>query len=320
MSTLYLDRRDLSLKLSGPSLAIYADGQCQRTFPVHLLERIVLRSNVHIDSSAMARLVDSGISIVAFGGRLGDKLMMSQGITHGDGARRIGQYRRYDDQPWQQRWARVLVRCKLRRQRQLLREALTDRPDQRLPLQTAIDALGVASRRLQDETDLGLEPLRGIEGAAAAAYFRGYTALFPSTLDFTGRNRRPPRDPVNAVLSLGYTLLHAEAVRACHGSGLDPIIGYYHRLHFGRPSMASDLIEPVRPRIDRLVWDLFRERALRAEDFQTNADGCLLDKAGRARFYPAYEKAMADTRRLLRRAVQRLARDFARVGEEATPL
>jgi CRISPR-associated protein Cas1 len=208
--------------------------------PLHLLERIVLRSNVRVESSALARLADSGIALAAFGGRIGDKLAMVHGHCHNDGARRIGQYRRYDDPDWQRRWAHRLVLAKLNRQRRLLARGLAERADLRHPLTTALAALDGAIARILADPFLGVVSLRGIEGAAAAAYFKGFCALFPASLDFTGRNRRPPRDPVNAVLSLGYTLLHAEAVRAAYGAGLDPIIGYYHRLDFGRDSLASD--------------------------------------------------------------------------------
>jgi CRISPR-associated protein Cas1 len=156
-----------------------------------------------------------------------------------------------------------------------------------------------------------LDSLRVIDGAGAAAYFGAYCGLFPPELEFRGRNRRPPRDPVNAVLSLGYTLLHAEAVRACYASGLDPIIGYYHQLDFGRESLASDLIEPLRPLVDDWVWQAFRERRLRADHFTRDADACLLGKAGRQIFYGTWECFVRPQRRLLRRACLRLAKHLA---------
>ena len=315
MCTLYLDRRDLALKLEGRTLAIYAGDHRESTVPLHLLERIVLRSNVRLESSALARLADSGIALAAFGGRIGDKLAMVHGHCHNDGARRIGQYRRYDDPDWQRRWARHLVLVKLNRQRRLLRRGLAQRADLRHPLTTALAALDGAMTRILADQFVGVASLRGIEGAAAAAYFRGFCALFPASLDFTGRNRRPPRDPVNAVLSLGYTLLHAEAVRAAYGAGLDPIIGYYHRLDFGRDSLASDLIEPLRPRVDSWVWEQFRDRLLRAEHFHRDGDACLLDKPGRAHFYAAFDPAMGAARRLLRRWTGKLAADFADLGK-----
>lgn len=314
MSTLYLDRRDLRLQLTGNTLAIYADGQREGTVPLHLLERVVLRSNVQLESSALARLADNGVAIAAFGGRLCDKLALVHGRHHNDGTRRIGQYRRYEDAQWQQRWAHRLVRLKLRRQRRLLAEGLRSRPDQRHTLSQAISGIDALIARLCEQPSLSLARLRGVEGAAAAAYFRGLTALFPPSLGFSGRNRRPPRDPVNAILSLGYTLLHAEAVRACYGAGLDPIIGYYHRLEFGRDSLACDLVEPLRPSVDRFAWEQFRTQSLGAEDFTQSDQACLLGKAARGRFFSAFESVGARLRQILRRATRRLACDFAQAG------
>lgn len=315
MSTLYLDRRDLAVKLEGRTLVIYADQHRESTVPLHLLERIVLRSNVQLESTTLARIADSGVALTMFGGRIGDKTALVHGRCHNDGARRIGQYRRYDDPDWERRWAYHLVHAKLGRQHRLLRRSLAERPDLRYPLTTAVSSLDSAITRLRGDQNLDVGQLRGIEGAAAAAYFRGYCTLFPASLNFTGRNRRPPRDPVNAVLSLGYTLLHAEAVRACYGAGLDPIIGYYHRLDFGRESLACDLIEPLRPGIDSWTREQFSERRLCTEHFHRNGDACLLDKAGRALFYRSFDPAMASARRLLRRWTRRLATDFSDAGK-----
>ena len=167
---------------------------------------------------------------------------------------------------------------------------------------------------MRAEPDLAAEQLRGIEGAAAAGFFLGYTRLFAPALDFTGRNRRPPRDPVNAALSLGYTLLHTEAVHAVHLAGLDPMIGFYHELDFGRPSLASDLIEPLRGQVEHWVWDCFRERLLRLEDFTREGEACLLGKSARQRYFAAYEVFARPRRRLLRRWCTRLASQLAERG------
>jgi CRISPR-associated protein Cas1 len=187
-----------------------------------------------------------------------------------------------------------------------MREALIARPDLRKALVDATSSLDGMLATLAGEAD----PMRsrGLEGAAAAAYFRGYVCLFPESARFENRNRRPPKDPVNACLSLGYTLLHFDAVRACHVAGLDPLVGFYHRPAFGRESMACDLIEPLRPAIDRWTWHLFRDRTLRPESFSQDKGACLLNKAGRGRFYPAYEVVAAGLRRHLRRECSVIAR------------
>ena len=314
MTTLYLDRRDTRLKLEGRALAIYTDDQRRGTVPINLLEAVVMRSAVTLESSLLANLADAGVSVLIFGGRNARKLAQVHGRAHNDGARRIGQLRRVDDPAWCLAWTRRLVRGKLRRQQRLLQSALAERADQRLRLRKAIAHLQQARRRALDPEASRIDSLRGIEGAGAAAYFSAYCALFPPELEFTGRNRRPPRDPVNAVLSLSYTLLHAEAVRACYGAGLDPIIGYYHALDFGRESLASDLIEPLRPLVDAWVWGQFRTRHLRADQFTRDNNACLLGKAGRQGFYGAWELFVRPQRRLLRRLCRTLATRLSAAG------
>jgi CRISPR-associated protein Cas1 len=319
MSTLYLDRRDLALKLEGNALAVYAGEERRGTVPLHLLDTVVMHSAVALQSSLLARLADAGIGVVAFGGRFAGKIALVQGKGHNDGARRVGQYRRYEDPEWCRAWARRLVRGKLQRQQRLLRRAQAQRLDLRRPLCQALERLETARSRLRTEPALEVETLRGIEGAAAATYFGAFARLFAPALGFRARNRRPPKDPVNAVLSLGYTLLHYEAVRACHIAGLDPIIGFYHRLDFGRESLASDLIEPLRPAVDGWAWSRFRGRGLREEHFRHDGDACLLGKTGRAHFYAAWEPFVRPRRRLLRRFARHLAVELARDADAEPP-
>lgn len=314
MSTLYLDRRGLSLKLEGRTLALYADNARQGTVPLHLLERVVMRSTVEIESSLLARLADAGIGVLIFGGRNASKQAVVLGRAGNDAARRLGQYRRYEDTTWRRAWSERLVSGKLKGQMRLLRRGLGQRPDLRHPLAEALERVEHAFERIRAERPLPVPSLLGIEGAAASAYFTGFARLLPESLGFTGRNRRPPRDPANAVLSLGYTLLHFEAVRACHVAGLDPMIGFFHELEFGRESLACDLIEPLRPRVDAWAWEQFRHKVLRAEDFVREGDACLLGKGGRQRFYGEFEQLARPLRRLLRRVVVRLARSLAEEG------
>ena len=314
MASLYLDRRDCALKLDGSTLAVYVGGEHQTTVPLHMLERVVMYSAVKIQTSILARLADAGIAVLAFGGRNASKVAIVLGGAHNDGARRIGQYRRYDDPVWRRLWSRRLVLGKLKGQVRLLHRALQARPDLRRPLTEGVARLLDARGHILAEPELSVNSLRGIEGAAAVGYFQALTQLFPAGLDFTGRNRRPPRDPVNAALSLAYTLLHFEAVRACQVAGLDPIIGYFHELDFGRESLASDLIEPWRPRMDAWVWEQFRTRTLREDHFTREADACLLGKTGRQHFYGAYESLVRPLRRALRRYAGKLAVGLAQDG------
>ncbi|MCZ7659386.1 MAG: CRISPR-associated endonuclease Cas1 [Xanthobacteraceae bacterium] len=157
-------------------------------------------------------------------------------------------------------------------------------------------ALAAARRRMAEASALAanaaatpdLHVLRGREGAAARAFFPAYATAFTPALGFAGRNRRPPRDPVNVCLSLGYTLAHAEALRAAARTGLDPQLGVYHDLAPGRDSLACDLAEPVRPLVDGFVQRAFADAILRP--------GRLL-RAGRDGLRPRQER----TTRLLSR-------------------
>ncbi len=318
MATLYVDRKDAALRRDGEALALYVAGERQSTVPIGLLERVVLRGNVQTDTGVLGALADAGVAVVLLSGRHSRNLGTLVGPLHGDAERRLAQYALYQDVPRRTAWARYLVRRKLVAQERLLRRALSARPDARLPLTKALDGLGSLRARLADgvgQVDLGT--LLGIEGAAAAAYFGGFIALFPPALEFTGRNRRPPRDPVNACLSLAYTLGHAECLQACHIAGLDPFLGFFHEPSHGRESLASDLLEPMRPRLDAWVWRLFRERLLRSDHFTQQEGACLLGKAGRSVFYAEYEQLVGPLRRLLRRSLMKLVRVLVEEASEA---
>lgn len=314
MSTLVLDKPDLELRCDGAALALYEAGTRRGTVPLALLERVVLLgSQIQLASGVLARLGEAGVAVLVLGRRGGQQLSLALGPRHNDAAVRLAQGAAALDAATALAFARDLVRAKLHAQRRTLAAMLAVRADCRKPLSDAMNALAEIDIGVQVAT--AVEQIRGCEGAAAAAHFRALGAMFAPALGFTGRNRRPPRDPVNAVLSLGYTLLHFDAVRACHVAGLDPLIGFYHRPAFGRESLACDLIEPLRPHFDRWVWDQFRSRALREDHFATSASGCQLGKAGRARFYADYEQAARSWRRWLRGRCASLARQLRARGE-----
>jgi CRISPR-associated protein Cas1 len=133
----------------------------------------------------------------------------------------------------------------------------------------------------------------GQEGAAAAAYFAAFASAFPPALGFSRRNRRPPRDPVNVCLSIGYVMLHFEARQAAAREGFDPALGVFHDVRPGRDSLVCDLVEPLRAAVDGFVHDLFADGVLRAENFTTSEDACMLAKQGRTLFYRAFEERAA---------------------------
>lgn len=308
MTTLYLDRSGLELRADGGAIAIYRDGERLRSVPGALIERVVLQGDISVSTGLIGRLAEAGTGLLVLSKRHSRRVACLLGRPHADARRRLGQYRAWHDPGFRAAWGARLIARKIRNQRRVLLDALAGRPDLRSNLIEGARALDGAIEALR--APMPLAALQGTEGAAAAAYFRAYAPLFPPALGFTHRRRRPPPDPVNACLSLGYTLLHFEAVRAVHAAGLDPLIGFLHEPAYGRESLACDLIEPLRPRLDSWVWAQVRDRALRAEHFDTDKGGCLLGKAGRAVFYGAYEEASGPWRRWLRRLSQRLARQL----------
>lgn len=302
MSCLYLDRKNLAIKLDGQCIALYEDNVRKGSVPLHLLERVVLRGNVQLESRLLGALSERHIGLMVLSGRNTEATAMLAARSNNDTARRLGQYQTSLDITIRTPLARWLVLVKIRQQQGLLRDALAARTDLRHPLTQALQSLnGIIGQLREDSFSISLSSLLGFEGAAAAAYFAGYTQLFAPSLNFAGRRKRPPPDPVNACLSLGYTLLHYDAVRACQSIGLDTMLGFYHDISFGRESLACDLMEPLRPLMDRWVWQLFRERQLRPEHFSDDNGRCQMNKAGRQCFYAFYESKAGSARRLLRR-------------------
>jgi len=308
MGTLYIDRKEIELRAERGKILVYEAGTHSGSIPLSQIERVVIQNRALIDTGVLGALAEQGIGVIIVSQRNPERVAQMNIRSHNEAARRIAQYRSSLDETWRIRCSAMLVRRKLRMQQQLLKTALARRPDLRHPLTHAINNLAERLDSLNANKLADRDTIRGIEGAGAAAYFKGYCSLFPPSLDFSGRNRRPPKDPVNACLSLAYTILHAEAVIALQIAGLDPLIGFYHDLAFGRSSLACDIVEPLRPMVDEWIWRQFRDRTLRAEDFSIDKGACLLNKAGRRTFYQQWEVDVVHLRRRLRRYARMLAR------------
>ena len=314
MGTLYVDRKGMTLNMRDGAIELRAEGERVRTIPTGLLERVVLRADTQISSNTLAALAEAGVGLLALGGRGGQRVAHLLGAPANDARARIAQCQRVNDEAWASAWSRQVVRAKLRAQLRLLRHALAERADLRKPLTDAENTLQRVLDRVPLAADRG--SLRGLEGAGAAAYFRGYVQLFAPALGFEGRRRRPPPDPVNACLSLGYTLLQAQAEQACWVAGLDPMVGFLHLPAHGRASLACDLVEPWRVRIDAWVWQQFRSRELRLEHFgRDGAGACLMGKAARAQFYGSVTPLQQRCAAALRRHTRLLARSLAAAAE-----
>jgi CRISPR-associated protein Cas1 len=163
------------------------------------------------------------------------------------------------------------------------------------PNQTSLFELKQLARKASEA--VSLESLLGLEGSAARCYFGEFSAMLKISLqapfDLDGRNRRPPRDPTNALLSFAYSLLTKDVALAITSSGLDPLLGFYHQPRFGRPALALDLMEEFRPLIaDSVVIAAINTGVVSPRDFLRAPGSCALTSDGRKRFIQAYERRM----------------------------
>lgn len=296
MASLYIDRKGTEIKISGETLICYENDERIGTIPLAPIDRIYLKGDVKLQASLLAKLGERNIGVICLSGRKNTPtLFMSQ--PHNDAERRLSQYELSNNEAFCLAFSKKLLTLKLVTQKNWLWQASNARLDKKMSLIPKAEELDRLIARIDQQTNLA--SLRGIEGRAANAYFTALSLYLPPSLRFQGRNRRPPRDPFNAVLSLSYTLLHSEAVLIAYGTGLDPYVGFLHSLDYGRESLACDLIEPFRPLVDNWLLGCFRKGILREEHFSTTQEGCLLGKAGRIHFYQEYEQMITNWRKIL---------------------
>ena len=317
MQTLFIDRKNCELEVDRGRLKVRIEGaRNDISIPTNLIEILVVSAPVAFSSNLLTQLTVEGIKTIFITPRNTEACTMTHGIAHNDSERRLLQYQAVSSPQHRLHYSRELVRNKLRAQRAMLVKALRKRPDNRSQLTTGVARISALIESLDAQT--ALASVRGIEGAAGAAYFEAYQSLFAPSLRFHGRNRRPPLDPVNVILSLSFTLLHAEAVRTLFATGFDPLLGVYHTPTFGRESLACDLVESFRPLVEYWVWRMFASETVRADHFVmstgTQEKPCMLGKAGRSLYYANYASAAKIWRRLLRRVarywLQQLQNDF----------
>jgi CRISPR-associated protein Cas1 len=201
---------------------------------------------------------------------------------------RLAQYERYLDDDFQLNQARAIVKGKLQNSRTLIRRYLFNHPEQNFT--TEIELIERTLEKV--ERSQTINSLMGYEGIAAAAYFRCFGQMFRTELIFRERSRRPPKDPVNAILSLGYTLITNEILGMVTAHGLDPYIGFLHGVVYGRPSLALDLVEEFRqPVVDRLTLHLFNNKILSEDNFRpVEPGGVYLTPDGLKKYFQQYEQ------------------------------
>lgn len=288
-TVVYVDKPGSLLRSRGDRLLVEYNGTPVFKLNFKRVRQVVCVGRVGMTTPFLQRAVRDGIDVMLLdehggpGGRLAS-------LAHTDPTARRAQYRSADDEGFTRDMVRTFVDGKIANMRVGLLRAGRRVPDS--VVTSAAETLAITRLVLADATSY--DELLGHEGMASREYFRAWRHLIGEDWGFTARQRRPPPDPVNAMLSFGYTLLVQEVIAALEGCGLDAAVGFVHRARWGRPSLALDLMEELRPVIvDAVVLRCLSTGIVRFEEFETAPDiGCRMNARARQAFLAAYERRM----------------------------
>lgn len=299
MATLYLIEQNTILRMSGERILFCKRPPAHRTasglrqmdvlmeWPCADIEQVMLFGNIQITTQAMHQLLLHGIETALFS---------LNGALYGQltppGPKNIiirqHQSQKFQDQQFVLEFSKTVVRKKIQSMLKLLKEQEYNHPG----TITSDKMKGIEQLSNQIQSVVSLESLLGFEGAASAHYFKILGRLLPAEFQFALRTRRPPKDPANAVLSFGYTVVGSELQSLVDGIGFDPYLGFYHQIQYGRAGLSLDLLELYRHVfIDRLMLNLFNLKILNRDDFMNVAKGGIyLSISGKQKFFGQYEK------------------------------
>ncbi|MCI7727492.1 MAG: type I-C CRISPR-associated endonuclease Cas1c [Clostridiales bacterium] len=299
LNTLFVTSEDIYLSLEGENVLANRDREVIARYPLHTLQTIVSFSYSGASPALMGACAEKGIGL-AFCTPRGRFLARVCGESSGNVLLRREQYRIADDSQRSCAIARTMIFGKLSNCAASVQRTLRDHA-----LRVTDNGLEEAVRQIKELLPQALsvselDTLRGLEGVGAAAYFGVFDHLLLNRKEdffFHGRNRRPPLDRVNAMLSFAYSLLAHDCASALESVGLDAYVGFLHRDRPGRESLALDLMEELRPCMaDRFVLTLVNNRMIRPEDFQVQDSGAvLLTDDGRKKFLKAWQERKRDT-------------------------
>lgn len=294
LNTIYVTTENAWVRKDGANLVVEVEGQELGRVPLHMLEGLVCFGRAGVSPSALAACAEAGIcvSLLNPNGRF---LARVEGSRSGNVLLRRRQYRLADMPEQSLAIVQGIVAAKAANQRTVVQRALRDHgtslsDEARAGLQSAVIRLNDVARRVLRSQEIDI--VRGVEGEAARIYF----SIFPHFIraegfNFTARSRRPPLDPVNALLSFLYALLGHDCRSALEAVGLDPQVGFLHADKPGRASLALDLMEEFRPLlVDRLVLKLINRRQLSLKDFIIEEGGAVrLTDESRKELLKAYQ-------------------------------
>jgi CRISPR-associated protein Cas1 len=290
MATLYLNEQQSIVKKRDNYLIVQYQDKSKKEVPLINIDQIVVSGDVTLTTPALHTLLGLGIEVCFlsmyghFRGRLSPPVARNAAL-------RRAQYRAHSDVSVSLQMAQFCVRGKLVNMRTMLQR--TNRQMQDGALIGAIDEIQQMIQRVPEAKTTG--SLLGIEGKGSASYFGVFGKLLREPFSFTHRRRRPPTDPVNAMLSLGYTLILHQVAAAIQVVGLDPYVGFLHQPRYGRPALALDLMEEFRPILaDSVVLNICNHRLLTPQDFQEELGVIHLKPDARKKFYTKFEERLQE--------------------------
>lgn len=294
MASLYLLEQGSKLSKTSKRLVIEKNREIISEIPEFKIERVFVFGNVQITTQALRFLLENDIDVSFFNmrGKLIGKLFSfgSKNVYL-----RIAQYEAFKNQQFKLEISKRIVQAKVRNSLTVLQKFHRNHPEVKLEEEICrlSEILAGIGRKTQ------LSSLLGLEGLSSKIYFKGFSRMLMKNFEFKERRRHPPPDPVNSLLSLGYSLITSEMFSILFALGLDPYVGFFHSLEYARPSLALDLIEEFRAVIvDRLVLHLINKEMLREEDFRYERTEeeevlkVLLEQDARRIFFYHYEKRM----------------------------
>jgi len=292
MSTLYIAEDYAVIRKQSQRLVVEKDNKVLLEMPAFKVDRILLFGKIQVTADAVEHLLDSHVDVAFFNchGRLKGKLTDYAGKNvH----LRMAQYACYHDSAIRLGIARSIVAGKIRASIALLQRFSRNHPE--APFQQPLQRLAGTLTLLERKTTIG--GLMGMEGVAAGIYFPCLAHMLSCPewrATFNSRTRRPPRDPVNAMLSLGYAMLTNELWALLDGIGYDPFVGFLHEIDYGRPSLALDLAEEFRvPVVDRAVLEMVNHRIITPADFEDDPDiGCRITQNALKKYFAHFDRRL----------------------------
>lgn len=313
MVVLHLTQQGASLHKRSRCLTVEYENETLAEVPIIKVERVAVFGNITVTTPAVGLLLDEGIDVafLTLHGELRGRLV---GRHSKNVFQRLGQDYHFRHEETRLKLTTRLIATKLKNCRRVLQRVGYRREG--LTLDDTLNRLEVFARRAEESASRA--SLRGVEGHAAHEYFSGFSRALTEPFSFERRSRRPPEDPVNAMLSFGYTVLASDLEAALESVGLDPYVGFYHDLKYGRPALVFDVEELFRhPVVDGLILDIAAHRRLGLEHFEPHEGGIYLNEEGRKLFLRYYETrlgGMEDEKQNFRKAMFTQAENLARVA------